>query len=77
MAGVDVHDDVGQVKALEGVGDALPVGAFALLARRQAGVGDQVGQRVGLDQEGKGRVGVGLEDCDDGCEGRSELVLIL
>lgn len=67
VAGVDVHDDVGQVEALEGVGDALLVRALALLACRQVGVGDEVGERVGLDDEGEGEVGVGLDFRDDGC----------
>lgn len=67
VAGVDVHDDVGEVKALESVGDTLLVGGLGLLARRQVGVGDQVGQRVGLDQKSEGNVGLSLDLGDDRC----------
>lgn len=67
VAGVDVHDDVRQVEALEGVGDTLLVRALALLARRQVGVGDKVGERIRFDDEGEGEVGVGLDLLDDGC----------
>lgn len=65
MAGVDVHDDVGQVEGLEGVGDTLLVAGLGLLAGREVGVGHQVGERVGLDDEREGRVGVGLEEVGD------------
>lgn len=65
VAGVDVHDDVGQVEGLEGVGDTLLVAGLGLLAGREVGVGHQVGERVGLDDEREGRVGVGLEEVGD------------
>lgn len=61
-----VLDDVGQVEGLEGVGDALAVTVGAVLAGLEVDVGDEVGERVGLDDESKGRVGVGLEDLGDG-----------
>lgn len=66
MASVDVHDDVGKVKALERICDTLLISGLALLTGGQVGVGDQVGQRVGLDQKSKGRVGVGLDLLNDG-----------
>lgn len=43
VAGINVHDDVGEVEALESVGDALLVGALAVLAGLQIGIGDEVG----------------------------------
>jgi hypothetical protein len=69
VAGVDVHDDVVEVELRQGVGDALAVARGRGLAGGEVGVGHQVGQGVGLNDEGKGRVGVGLEDGDDGCVG--------
>lgn len=54
MTSVDVHDDVGKVKALKSVRDTLLISAFTLLASAQVGVGDQVGKRVGLDEKSEG-----------------------
>ncbi len=68
VARIEVHNDVGQVEVLDGVGDAVAVTAGAALARVLVRVGDKVGQRVGLDDERKGRVGVGLDDLDDGVD---------
>ncbi len=67
MAGIEVHDHVGQVEVLDGVGNAVAVAGGAVLARRLVRVGHQVGQRIGLDDQGEGRVGVGLDELDDGC----------
>lgn len=67
VAGVDVHDHVGQVEVLERVRHALLVGGLALLAGGEVGIGDQVGQGVGLDQESEGGVGILLQDGHDGC----------
>lgn len=65
MTGVDVHDDVGKVEGLERVRDALLVATLGLLASADIGVGDQVRQGVGLDDQGKRLVGVLLEDAGD------------
>jgi len=66
VAGVDVHDDVGEVEVLESVGNAVTVAGSGVLAGLKIGVGDQVGERVGLDDESEGGVGLALEDLDDG-----------
>ena len=66
VASINVHDDVGKVEALQSIGDTLLIGALALLAGRQVGVGDQVGERIGLDNESEGGVGVRLDLGDDG-----------
>lgn len=71
VAGVEVHDHVGKVEGLEGVGDALAVALGAVLAGLEVDVCDQVGEGVGLDDEGEGRVGLALEDLGDGWEGNS------
>lgn len=65
VAGVNVHDDVGEVEGLESVGNTLLVATCGLLARSDVAVGDQVGKRVGLNDQGKGLVGVCLEDAGD------------
>ncbi len=75
VAGIDVHDDVGEVEALESVCDALLVRALAVLASLQVRVGHEVGERVGLDDEGKGRVRVGLELRHDGYVSLSTMML--
>ena len=67
VARVDVHDDVGKVEVLEGVGDAVAVTRSRVLASLHVRVGDQVGERVGLDDEREGGLGVSLEDLDDDC----------
>lgn len=66
VASVHVHDDIGQVELLQGVGSALVVAVSRVLAGLEVGVGDEVGERVGLDDERKGSVGVLLEDPDNG-----------
>lgn len=66
MAGIDVHDHVGKVQALESIGHTLLVGTLAVLASCQIGVGDEIGEGIRLDQKRKGRVGMGLEDLDNG-----------
>jgi hypothetical protein len=65
VAGIDVHDDVGQVERLEGIGDAIAVTAGRVLAGAQIGVGDQVRQGIGLDDKSEGCVRVRLEDLGD------------
>ena len=66
MTSINVHDDVGQVKALEGVRNTITVSSSGVLAGLEVLVGDKVGQAVGLDDQGNGGVGVLLEDGDDG-----------
>jgi hypothetical protein len=44
MAGVEVHDDVGEVQGLDGVGGTLVVAVCGVLAALQVNVGDQVGK---------------------------------
>jgi hypothetical protein len=67
MTSVDVHDDIGKVEALKSVSDALFVGTLAVLASLQVGIGDKVGERVRLDDESEGGVGVGLDLRDNSC----------
>lgn len=62
VAGVDVHDDVGQVEGLERVCNTILIASLGLLAGRQVDVGHQVRQRVRLDDEREGRVRVRLEE---------------
>lgn len=66
MTGIDVHGDVGQVQLLESIGDTVAVAGSGVLAGLEVGVGDQVGERIGLDDESDGSVGVLLEDGDNG-----------
>lgn len=66
MTGIDVHGDVGQIKLLQSVCDTVAVARGGVLAGLEVGVGDQVGERIGLDDEGDGSVGVLLEDGNDG-----------
>jgi hypothetical protein len=66
VTGIDVHGDVGQVEALEGVRNTVTVTRGGVLAGLEVLVGDKVGQAVGLDDQGNGGVGVLLEDGDNG-----------
>lgn len=66
VTSVDVHDDVGEVKVLKSVRNTITVTVGAVLAGLQVGVGHQVGERIGLDEEREGRLRVGLDDLDDG-----------
>lgn len=68
MAGVDIHGDVWQIELLEGICDTITVAGGRVLAGLLVGVCDEVGERIGLDDEGDGGVGVLLEDGDDGWE---------
>lgn len=65
VAGINVHDDVGKVEGLERVRNTLLVASCGVLASLLIDVGDQVGERVRLDDEGKGLVGVLLEDASN------------
>jgi hypothetical protein len=66
VTGIQVHDDVGKVEVLDGVGDTIPVTGGAVLASILVRVGNKVGKRVRLNNEREGRIGVGLENFDDG-----------
>jgi hypothetical protein len=66
VAGVNVHGDVGQVELLESICDAFFVPGGRVLAGLELDVGDQVRERIGLDDQSNGNVGVFLEDGDDG-----------
>ena len=66
VAGVNVHGYIGEVELLEGVCNALAVARSRGLACLEVAVGDEVGEGIGLDDERNGRVGVLLEDGDDG-----------
>lgn len=65
VAGVEVHDDVGEVQRLERVGSALMVALGRVLAVLLVDVGDEVRQGVRLDDQGESLVGVGFEDVDN------------
>lgn len=65
MPGVQVLDNVGQVERLQRIRNAVAVPSGAVLAGSEVDVGDQVGQRVGLDEKGEGGVRVRLEDRRD------------
>lgn len=66
VASIDVHGDVGQVKLLESIGNTLTVACGGVLAGLLVAVGNQVGERIGLDNESNTRVGVLLEESDNG-----------
>lgn len=68
VAGIDVHGDIGQVELLESIGDTIAVTGGRILAGLLIGIGDEVGKRVRLDDEGDSSVRVLLEDGDDSCE---------
>src|SRR4051794_22156413 len=58
VTSVEVHDDVGEVEVLDGVSDTVTVTRGGVLARLLVGIGDKVGERIGLDDEREGNVGV-------------------
>ena len=66
VTSINVHGDVGQVELLEGICDTLTVAGRRVLAGLEVDVGDQVGERIGLDDQSNGSVGVLLEDGDNG-----------
>jgi hypothetical protein len=66
VTSIDVHGNVRQVEGLEGICDTIFVTLSRVLAGLQVDVGDQVGEGIGLDDEGNGSVGVLLEDGDNG-----------
>lgn len=68
MARVNVHGDVGEVELLERIGDALAVPRCRVLACLEVAVGDEVGQRVGFNDQCNGCVGVLFENGNDGCD---------
>lgn len=66
VTSVDVLHNVGQVQGRDGVGHTLAIASSRVLARLEVDVGDEVGERVGLNDQGEGLVGVGLDDVGDG-----------
>lgn len=66
MTSIDVHGNVGQVERLEGVRNTITVARRGVLAGLEIGVCDQVGERIGLDDQSNGHVGVLLEDGNNG-----------
>lgn len=68
VACINIHDHVGQVQVLQGICDASTVARSRVLARSKVAVGNQVWQGVGLDDEGEGRVGVLLDQGNDGID---------
>tara|TARA_R110002003_G_scaffold48_46_gene4287 strand:+ start:4357 stop:4575 length:219 start_codon:yes stop_codon:yes gene_type:complete len=67
VTSIDVHGDVRQVELLQRIRDTLTITGGGVLAGLEVGVGDQVGKGIGLDDQGNGRVGVLLEDGNNGC----------
>ena len=65
VTSIDVHGNVGQVEGLEGICHTVLVTLSRVLAGLQVDVGDQVGEGIGLNDEGDGSVGVLLEDSDN------------
>lgn len=68
VTSIEIHDHVRQVQILDGIRDTGAVARGGGLACGEVGVGDQVGQGVRLDDEGKRRVGVFLDQRDDGVD---------
>jgi hypothetical protein len=66
VSSVEVHDDVGQVELLKSVRNSLTVTVRRLLAGCQVGVGDQVGERIRLDDECESDIGVRSNNFADG-----------
>jgi hypothetical protein len=66
VTSINVHGNVGQVERLKSVRNTLTVARSRVLAGLEVGVGDQVGKRIGLDDQRNGNIGVLLEDGDDG-----------
>lgn len=62
VTSVEVHNDVGKIEGLKGISDTVAVAGSAVLAGLEVAVGDQVGERIRLDDQGESRVGVGLEE---------------
>lgn len=65
MPGIEVHDHIWQVQSLESVRNSSAVAIGGSLARREVGVGDEVRQRVGLDNQGEGGIAMILEHRSD------------
>lgn len=65
MASIEIHDNVGQVKCRQRIGNAVAISSGTVLTSGEVDVRDQIGKRVGLDDEGEGGVGVRLEDRGD------------
>lgn len=67
MTGVDVHGNVGQIELLERICYTFSVSGSRVFAGLEVAVGDEIGQRVRLDDQCNGRIGVLLEYSNNGC----------
>ena len=67
VTSVEVHDDIGKIEVLDGIGDTVTVAGGRVLASILVRVGDKVGKRIGLDEERESNVGVLLDELDNGC----------
>lgn len=56
MTGINVHVYIGEVQLLKRIRNSLTVSGSRGLASCQVDVGDQVGQRVGLNDQSEGDV---------------------
>jgi len=61
VTSIEVHVDTEGVEGLDGVGDTRLVGSLSTTALGNVKVGDQVGQRVGLDDSNDTNIGVFLD----------------
>lgn len=68
MASIHVLNHVGQIEGSQGIGDTLAIPGCRPLAGGQVDVGHQVWQRIGLDEQGEGRVWIGPDDIRDDYE---------
>lgn len=68
MSSVQVHSDVGEVELREGIVGAFQIRGLGVAALGNVEVGDQVGQRVRLDNEDDAEVAVGDELLPDGID---------
>jgi hypothetical protein len=62
VTSIKVHDDIGEVECRNSIRNALAIASSGILAGLEVDVGHQVGQRVGLNEERKGLVGVCSDD---------------
>lgn len=67
VASIKVHGYVRHVERLQSVCNTVTVTRGGSLACSNIAVGDEVGKRVRLDDQGDGDLGVLLDDSDDGC----------
>lgn len=58
VTSINVHDYIGEVKSLKSVGNALAVALGGVLAALEVDIGDEIRERVRLNDQSKGLVGV-------------------